>query len=104
MKKIIFGITFFVLIFPITNVFADDLTLNIDKTIYEKSDFISVWGSTSLDSVFISVKDPDGNNVWNESLNSDNENKFSTLIIAGIGGWTKNFTCNKSYKQHAKCI
>ena len=89
MKKIIFGITFFVLIFPITNVFADDLTLNIDKTIYEKSDFISVWGSTPLDSVFISVKDPDGNNVWNESLNSDNENKFSTLIIAGIGGWTK---------------
>ena len=43
----------------------------------------------NLDSVFISVKDPDGNNVWNESLNSDNENKFSTLIIAGIGGWTK---------------
>ena len=89
MKKIIFGIAFFVLIFPITHVFADDLTLNIDKTIYEKSDFISVWGSTPLDSVFISVKDPDGNNVWNESLNSDDENKFSTLIIAGIGGWTK---------------
>tara|TARA_B110000263_G_scaffold116119_1_gene101186 strand:- start:583 stop:1416 length:834 start_codon:yes stop_codon:yes gene_type:complete len=89
MKKIIFGIAFFVLIFPITNVFADDLTLNIDKTIYEKSDFISVWGFTPLDSVFISVKDPDGNNVWNESLNSDDENKFSTLIIAGIGGWAK---------------
>jgi len=89
MKKIILGIAFFVLIFPITNVFADDLTLNIDKTIYEKSDFISVWGSTPLDSVFISVKDPDGNNVWNERLNSDDENKFSTLIIAGIGGWTK---------------
>ena len=46
-------------------------------------------GTTPLDSVFISVKDPDGNNVWNESLNSDDENKFSTLIIAGIGGWTK---------------
>ena len=89
MKTIIFGIIFFVLIFPITHVFADDLTLNIDKTIYEKSDFISVWGSTSLDSVFISVKDPDGKNVWNESLNSDDENKFSTLIIAGIGGWPK---------------
>jgi len=89
MKSIVFGIIFFVCIFPVANVFADDLTLNIDKTIYEKSDFISVWGSTSLDSVFISVKDPDGNNVWNESLNSDDENKFSTLIIAGIGGWSK---------------
>jgi molecular chaperone DnaJ len=72
-----------------TNAFANELTLNIDKTIYEKSDFISVWGSTELNSVFISVKDPDGNNVWNERLTSDDENKFSTLIIAGIGGWQK---------------
>ena len=55
----------------------------------KKSDFISVWGSSSLDSVFISIKDPDGNNVWNESLKPDDENNFSTLIIAGIGGWQK---------------
>ena len=46
-------------------------------------------GSSSLDSVFISIKDPDGNNVWNESLKPDDENNFSTLIIAGIGGWQK---------------
>ena len=65
------------------------MTLNIDKTIYEKSDFISVWGSSQFDSVFISIKDPDGNNVWNESLNPDSKNNFSTLIIAGIGGWQK---------------
>ena len=78
-----------ILIFPITNAFADELSLNIDKAIYEKSDFISVWGSTEFDSVFISVKDPDGNNVWNERLKPDDENTFSTLIIAGIGGWQK---------------
>ncbi|MDC0159565.1 DnaJ domain-containing protein [Candidatus Nitrosopelagicus sp.] len=87
MKIIYLGFVFFLLILPITNVFADELTLNLDKSIYEKSDFISVWGSSNLDSVFIFVKDPDGNNVWNESLKTDNENKFSTLIIAGIGGW-----------------
>ena len=87
MKIIYLGFVFLLLILPITNVFADELTLNLDKSIYEKSDFISVWGSSNLDSVFISVKDPDGNNVWNESLKTDNENKFSTLIIAGIGGW-----------------
>ena len=34
-------------------------------------------------------KDPDGNNVWNESLNPDDEKKISTLIITGIGGWQK---------------
>ena len=87
MKIIYLGFVFLLLVLPITNVFADELTLNLDKSIYEKSDFISVWGSSNLDSVFISVKDPDGNNVWNESLKTDNENKFSTLIIAGIGGW-----------------
>ena len=89
MKIVYFGILIFILILPITNVFANELTLNIDKTIYEKSDFISVWGLSDLGSVFISVKDPDGNNVWNESLKPDDTNKFSTLIIAGIGGWQK---------------
>ena len=89
MKNGIFGITILILFLPVTDTFAEELTLNIDKTIYEKSDFISVWGSTKSDSVFISIKDPDGKNVWNESLNPDEQNKFSTLIIAGIGGWQK---------------
>ena len=87
MKNIYFAILFLFLLSPITNAFANELTLSIDKAIYEKSDFISVWGTSDLDSVFISVKDSDGNNVWNESLKSDEQNKFSTLIIAGIGGW-----------------
>ena len=87
MKTVYFTFLLFILILPVTNAFADELTLNIDKTIYEKSDFISVWGSTEFNSVFISIKDPDGNNVWNESLKPDGENNFSTLIIAGIGSW-----------------
>ena len=89
MKNGLFTISCLILLFPISNAIAEDLTLNIDKTIYEKSDFISVWGSSNTDSVFITVKDLDGTNVWNESLNTDDENKFSTLIIAGIGGWQK---------------
>ena len=87
MNAVYLSTLFFLLIFHISDAFADELTLNIDKTIYGKSDFISVWGTSSLDSVFISIKDPDGNNVWNESLKPNDENKFSTLIIAGIGGW-----------------
>jgi molecular chaperone DnaJ len=89
MKTDYFGFLLFILILPVTNAFADELTLNIDKTIYEKSEFISVWGYTEFNSVFISIKDSDGNNVWNESLNPDDKNNFSTLIIAGIGGWQK---------------
>ncbi len=87
MKTGYFILIFLILILPISNASADQLTLNTDKTIYEKSDFISVWGSSDFDTVFISIKDPDGNNVWNESLKPDENNKFSTLIIAGIGGW-----------------
>ena len=89
MKLIYFGFLLFISISSVTNAFADELTLNIDKTIYEKSDFISVWGSSQFDSVFISITDSDGNNVWNERLNPDSKNNFSTLIIAGIGGWQK---------------
>ena len=89
MKNIYFGIISLILFLPFSNAFGDELTLNIDKALYEKSDFISVWGSTTFDSVFISVRDSDGKNVWNESLDPNDENKFSTLIIAGIGGWQK---------------
>ena len=87
MKTVYFFALFLLLIFPISDAFADELTLNIDKTVYEKSDFISVWGNSNFGSVFVSIKDPDGNNVWNESLKTNDEKKFSTLIIAGIGGW-----------------
>tara|TARA_Y100000590_G_scaffold17884_1_gene21378 strand:- start:1299 stop:2135 length:837 start_codon:yes stop_codon:yes gene_type:complete len=88
MKNLIIGLMVFCLIIPISGA-EGQISLNIDKTIYEKSDFISIWGITSSEnnSVFISIQDPDGNNVWNESLSTDDENKFSTLVIAGIGGW-----------------
>ena len=45
----------------------------------KKSDFISIWGTSNSESVFISIKDPDEKNVWNESLSTDDQNKFSTL-------------------------
>ncbi len=95
MKNLIIGLVVFSLMFSIPAA-AEQITLNIDKTIYEKSDFISIWGTTSSEnnSVFISIQDPDGNNVWNESLNTDDENKFSTLVIAGIGVWEKSGNYN----------
>tara|TARA_Y100000590_G_scaffold139925_1_gene160376 strand:+ start:4932 stop:5768 length:837 start_codon:yes stop_codon:yes gene_type:complete len=90
MKYIIIGLVIFFIFFPLNGIFAE-VSLNIDKTIYEKSDFISIWGNVSskTTSVFITINDPDGNKVWNESLAINDENKFSTLVIAGIGGWEK---------------
>ena len=75
----------------IENSFAENSTINIDNTFYEKSDIISIWGTippNSQNSVFITIKDSSGDNVWTEKLTLDEKGEFSTLVIAGISNWT----------------
>ena len=75
----------------IENSFAENSTINIDNTFYEKSDIISIWGTAPLNfqnSVFITIKDSSGDNVWTEKLTLDEKGEFSTLVIAGISNWT----------------
>ena len=85
---------FLCLLFSMTvieNSFAENSTINIDNTFYEKSDIISIWGtapSNSQNSVFITIKDSSGNSVWTEKLILDEKGEFSTLVIAGISNWT----------------
>ena len=77
-------------IIVIENSFAENSTINIDNTFYEKSDIISIWGtapSNSQNSVFITIKDSSGDNVWTEKLTLDEKGEFSTLVIAGISNW-----------------
>ena len=77
-------------IIVIENSFAENSTINIDNTFYEKSDIISIWGTAppnSQNSVFITIKDSSGNSVWTEKLTLDEKGKFSTLVIAGISNW-----------------
>ena len=74
----------------IENSFAENSTINIDNTFYEKSDIISIWGTippNSQNSVFITIKDSSGDNVWTEKLTPDEKGEFSTLVIAGISNW-----------------
>ena len=74
----------------IENSFAENSTINIDNTFYEKSDIISIWGTAPLNfqnSVFITIKDSSGDNVWTEKLTPDEKGEFSTLVIAGISNW-----------------
>jgi molecular chaperone DnaJ len=84
---------FFCLIFSVISIgnsFAENSTINIDNTFYEKSDIISIWGtapSNSQNSVFITIKDSSGDNVWTEKLTLDEKGEFSTLVIAGISNW-----------------
>ena len=78
-------------IIVIENSFAENSTINIDNTFYEKSDIISIWGTAPLNfqnSVFITIKDSSGDNVWTEKLTLDEKGEFSTLVIAGISNWT----------------
>ena len=74
----------------IENSFAENSTINIENTFYEKSDIISIWGTvspTSQNSVFVTIKDSSGNYVWTEKLILDEIGAFSTLVIAGISNW-----------------
>ena len=77
-------------IIVIENSFAENSTINIDNTFYEKSDIISIWGTAppTHNSVFITIKDSSGDNVWTEKLTLDEKGEFSTLVIAGISNWT----------------
>ena len=76
-------------IIVIENSFAENSTINIDNTFYEKSDIISIWGTAppTQNSVFITIKDSSGDNVWTEKLTLDEKGEFSTLVIAGISNW-----------------
>ncbi len=66
------------------------LTINVDSKSYKKADIISVSGnlkSSNTDSIELSIENTAGNKIWNEFVNVKNNGKFSTLVIAGGGGW-----------------
>ena len=83
-------ILFSCILLLVGNSFAENSSINIDNTFFEKSDIISIWGTAPLNpqnSVFISIKDSNGNTVWTEKLSLDEKGEFSTLVIAGISNW-----------------
>ena len=75
----------------IGNSYAQTSSINLDNTFYEKSDIISIWGTSPpnpQNSVFITIKDSNGDTVWTEKLSLDEKNEFTTLVIAGISNWS----------------
>lgn len=92
MQKVTFHIFLFLLlsIAVFGNSFAENSSIHIDNTYYEKSDIISIWGNvlpSSQSSVFVTIKDSNGESVWTEKLLVDERGEFSTLVIAGISNW-----------------
>ena len=65
------------------------LLINIDQSTYQKADIISISGDTNSHSksVELSIENSNGVKIWNENITPKNNGVFSTLIIAGGGGW-----------------
>ena len=68
----------------------EPLVVNVDQTTYQRADIISISGnskSASTQSIELSIENTNGVKIWNENINPNNDGKFSTLVIAGGGGW-----------------
>ena len=70
---------------------SNPLLVNIDQTTYQRADIISISGDTNYTkSVELSIENTNGVKIWKEIINPKNDGQFSTLIIAGGGGWENN--------------
>jgi|TARA_B100001750_G_scaffold243254_1_gene258130 hypothetical protein len=67
---------------------TNPLSVNLDQSTYQNADIISISGisSSNADPVELSIKDTDNVKIWHETVNLK-QGKFSTLVIAGGGGW-----------------
>ena len=72
---------------------TEQLLVNVDQDTYQIADIISISGnskSASTQSIELSIENTDGVKIWKEIINPKNDGQFSTLIIAGGGGWENN--------------
>ena len=69
---------------------TEPLLVNVDQSVYQMADIISISGnskSASTQSVELSIENTDGVKIWKENINPKKDGQFSTLVIAGGGGW-----------------
>ena len=62
--------------------------MNVDQSTYQNADIISISGvsSSNAEPVELSIENTNGIKIWNEIINPKH-GEFSTLVIAGGGGW-----------------
>ena len=65
------------------------LLITVDQTQYQRADIISISGDSTSDrqSIALSIENTNGVKIWKESIKPKNGGNFSTLVIAGGGGW-----------------
>ena len=74
----------------VSTTITEPLLVNVDQTTYQRADIISITGNskaTGTQSVELSIENANGVKIWNENINLKNDGQFSTLVIAGGGGW-----------------
>jgi len=75
--------------FTSNSILSKSILVNVDNTTYQRADIISITGDvfSNAESVQLSIENTSGVKIWNEIINPKNNGKFSTLVIAGGGGW-----------------
>ena len=68
------------------------LLIAVDQDKYQHADIISISGDTSSSNgmIILSIEDVNGIKIWNENIKPKSDGNFSTLVIAGGGGWENN--------------
>ena len=68
------------------------LLITVDQNKYQRADIISISGDTGSSNgmITLSIEDVNGIKIWNENIKSKSDGNFSTLVIAGGGGWENN--------------
>ena len=73
----------------ISSTSSNPLLITVDQSKYQRADIISISGDAISynKSITLSIENADGVKIWNENINPKNNGEFSTLVIAGGGGW-----------------
>ena len=68
------------------------LLITVDQDKYQRADIISISGDTGSSNgmIALSIEDVNGIKIWNENIKPKSDGNFSTLVIAGGGGWENN--------------
>lgn len=80
----------------------DKKALEVDQESYALGDIISITGTaSSANSVRLSIADPQGVEIWSETVKVRAEGRYSTLLIAGGDGWSGGgtYTLSAAYGQ-----
>ena len=68
------------------------LLITVDQNKYQRADIISISGDTGSSNgmITLSIENVNGIKIWNENIKPKSDGNFSTLVIAGGGGWENN--------------